>query len=555
MKFPVRTRIGVVLGVFTALYVTLAVVSYTRESATWDEPQHLTAGYAALTRLDFRIDPEHPPLVRMWAALPLALSRGIRFDEGGHYWRNGPQWYFCHQFMYRDNDADRMLYRARFMIVLLGVLLGVLLFCWAHELFGFWPATAALALYCFEPNLLAHGRLVTTDFGLVCFSFGAVYFLWRLTRHFSLGNVAAMTVFFVLAQTTKFSAVLLWPIFGALLVLVAVLARRYLASLGIAVLLGVASYVGIWAAYGFRFRVTATPPPAFAFEFEKDPRVRRATPRLCELAHWITARRLLPQAYAQGFLLGQAKAQERAGYLCGRYSTRGWWYYFPVAFLIKTPLAVLAVFFVGVGICLWRWRYDWLFALVPVVVFLGAGMAANINIGLRHVLTIYPFVLLVGAAALARLRWARRVAPYVAAAELSLVYPHCIAAFNLIVGGPSHGHKYLVDSNLDWGQDLKGLKRWMDKHGVGMVNLSYFGTADPAYYGIRCQYLPGGPFFADGLVGPPRLPGYVAVSVTNLRGVYFTEEFRRYYGRLLEHEPVARIGHSIHVYWMERPWW
>ena len=176
MKNSSPLRVIIALTLFAAIYLALAVGSYTRESATWDEPQHLTAGYAALTRRDYRIDTEHPPLARMWAAVPLALSTGIRFDETSPHWQNGPQWFFCHQFLYKDNNADWMLYRARFMVALLGVLLGALLFFWARELCGFWPATAALALYCFEPNLLAHTRLVTTDFALVCFAFGAVYF-------------------------------------------------------------------------------------------------------------------------------------------------------------------------------------------------------------------------------------------------------------------------------------------------------------------------------------------------------------------------------------------
>jgi len=555
MKLSERSRIAIVLAVFAAVFIALACFSYTRESATWDEPQHVTAGYAALTRRDFRIDTEHPPLVRMWAALPLAVSSGIRFDEAGNYWQNGPQWFFCHQFMYRDNSADWMLYRARFMIVLLGVLLGVLLFCWARELFGFWPAMATLALYCFEPNLLAHARLVTTDFGFVCFAFGAVYFLWRLTRRFSIGNVVGLTVFFVLAQTTKFTAILLWPIFLALLILLAILTRRFLATLGVAALLVVATYAGIWTVYGFRYRATAATAERFAFEFEKDARIQSAAPALSKATRWITEHRVLPQAYAEGFLLGQAKAKVRAGYLCGEYSTAGWWYYFPIAFLIKTPLVVIALFFGGLAVCVRRWRYDRLFAMVPIAVFLGVAMMAHINIGLRHILTIYPFALLLAGAALGRWRWARRIAPFVAAVELALIYPHCLAAFNIIVGGPAHGDEYLVDSNLDWGQDLKGLKRWMDRRGVSEINLSYFGTADPAYYGIHCTYLTGGPFYADSQVSAPQLPGYVAVSLTNLRGVYFNEETRRYYERLLDRKPVARIGHSIHVYWIERPWW
>lgn len=554
MKHPHRNT-AIVLAIFAVVFIALTVGSYTRESATWDEPQHLTAGYAALTQRDYRVDAEHPPLARIWAALPLGLSSGIKFDTNSAFWKEGPSWFFCHQFMYRDNNADWMLYRARFMIVLLGVLLGVLLFCWAREWCGFWAATGALALYCLEPNILAHSSLVTTDFALVGFSFGAVYFLWRLTRHFSVGNITGLTVFFVLAQLTKFTAILLWPVVLVLLIVLAILTKKRLPILGVAALLAVATYAGIWSVYGFRYRATTATAARFAFEFEKNPRVQAAAPTLSKITAWVTAHRLLPQAYVEGFLLGQAKAKVRPAYFAGEYSTKGWWYYFPAAFVLKTPLTVIALFLAGLIVCATRWRQDWLFALVPVAVFLGVAMTANINIGLRHILTIYPFVLLLACRAISRRRWLPAVAPVLAAAELALVYPHCIASFNILTGGPLHGSQYLVDSNLDWGQDLKGLKQWMDRRGVTDINLSYFGTADPAYYGIRCTYLTGSPFYAESLVSTPKLPGYVAVSLTNLRGPDMNEEKRRFFEPLLDRKPVARIGHSIHVYWMERPWW
>jgi len=552
---PSPRNTALVLGIFALVFVALTFFSYTRESATWDEPQHLTAGYAALTQRDHRVDPEHPPLARMWAALPLALSTGIRFDTNSPFWKEGPTWFFCHQFLYRDNQADWMLYRARFMIVLLGLLLGALVFFWARDLFGFGAATGALALYCFEPNLLAHARLVTTDFALVCFSFGAIYFLWRLTRRFSAANIAGLTVFFVLAQLTKFTALLLFPIVFALLILLGALTRRTFAVFGLAALLVVATYAGIWSVYGFRYRATTATAPRFAFAFEKNDRVRAAAPLLCEATGWITAHRLLPQAYAEGFLLGQAKAKVRPSFLAGQYSTRGWWYYFPVAILIKTPVTLLALFLAGLVVCATRWRLDRFFLLVPMAVFLGVAMSANINIGLRHVLTIYPFVILLAAGAMARREWLLVAAPLLAAAELALVWPHCLASFNVLIGGPSRGSEYLVDSNIDWGQDLKGLKGWMDKHGVTEINLSYFGTADPSYYGIRYTPLVGSPFYLQSQVRPPKLPGYVAVSVTNLRGPGLSEEQRRFFEPLQDRKPVADIGHSILIYWMESPWW
>ena len=163
----------------------------------------------------------------------------------------------------------------------------------------------------------------------------------------------------------------------------------------------------------------------------------------------------------------------------------------------------------------------------------------------------------------------------VAGIELAAVHPHELAFFNLLVGGPRHGSEWLVDSNLDWGQDLKLLKWWMQEHNVPRINLSYFGTADPAYYGIEYTPLPGhlsyfgmtdpayyGIEYAplQGYPGPepfaaPQLPGYVAVSVTNLRGVYLNERGRRFYERLSRMEPVATVGYSIYIYHVERPSW
>jgi len=180
-----------------------------QESATVDEPQHLTAGYTALRTGDHRLDPEHPPFLRMWSALPLLAMPSARLDTNTVAWRTGEDWEFSHYFLYQLNNADALLYRARFMTVILGIVLGVLLFSWAHELFGFWTAAAVLALYCGEPNILAHSSLVTTDIGVVCFIFGALYFLWRATRALTWGNAAGLIAFFALGADLEILALLL----------------------------------------------------------------------------------------------------------------------------------------------------------------------------------------------------------------------------------------------------------------------------------------------------------------------------------------------------------
>jgi Dolichyl-phosphate-mannose-protein mannosyltransferase len=587
MNVSERSRDIFCLLFFAIVFLALTVGSYVRESATWDEPQHVVAGYSALRFHDYRTDPEHPPFIRMWAALPLLSMNGIKIDlqkiDGviPPAWAIGGQFQFCHDTFYVFNDADHLLYAARFMIVLLGVLLGVLLFCWARQLFGFWPSVFVLGFYTIEPNILAHSRLVTTDFGVTCFAFGTAYFLWRTARRLTLGNLFGLVAFFALAQASKFSAVLLGPVVLVLLVARAFQKSAWPARMGtftelstrrkrlsaaavIFATLVLAAWGAIWAAYDFRYLPSAT--PAWRMEFYKDPGILHRVPTLTPAVAWVDQHRLLPNAYMEGFLLAQAKAQKRSGFLAGSYRTEGWWWFFPFAFLIKTPISVIALSAAGLILALNRWRRlidDAMYVLLPVAAFLSAALLANLNIGLRHILPIYPFALLLSGYAITKLS-AQRPRPLrlilaafslLAIVEFAVVCPHYLAFFNQFVGGPSHGHEYLVDSNIDWGQDLKGLKQWMDQHDVHHINLSYFGTADPGYYKIDETCLPGGPFFEEKRVSAPALPGYVAVSVTNLRGLYFPEASRSFYQPLLEMKPVAMIGYSIYVYWVDRPWW
>jgi hypothetical protein len=467
------------------------------------------------------------------------------------------------------------------MIVLLGVLLGVLLFCWARELFGFWPAAIVLGFYTIEPNILAHCRLVTTDFGITCFSFGVAYFLWRTARRLSVGNLLGLVAFFTLAQMSKFSAVLLGPVVLVLLVVrawrkspwpvnigspteLSVWWKKFAAVAAIFATLVFAAWLGIWAAYVFRYLPSNAPD--WRMEFHKEPGALQRLPILTRTITWVDQHRLLPNAYNEGFLLGQIKAQTRSGFLAGNYRINGWWWFFPFAFLIKTPISVIVLFAAGVILAVNRWARiinDAAYVLLPPIAFLAAGMLAKLNIGLRHILPVYPFVLLLAGYPVTKLcsnrSNARRLTlaalGLLAVVEFGLVCPHYLAFFNQSVGGPRQGHEYLVDSNLDWGQDLKGLKQWMDQHDVHHINLSYFGTADPAYYKIDCTYLPGGPFFDNQFETNPTLPGYVAVSATNLRGLYFSDASRGIYLPLLQMEPAAVIGYSIYVYWVDRPWW
>jgi len=544
-------RILIALSVFAVVFLALTVGSFTQKSATWDEPFPVTGGYAALKYGDYRWSADHPPLLKMWCALPLLAMPGVRFEVGASPITNSVDWMFFRQmrdaaeFLYKQNDTERILYPARFMIALLGVLLGVLVFCWAYELFGFWPAVAALALYTVEPNLLAHAGLATTDFGIACFLFGAVYFLWRTTRKLTVWNVVGLSLFVALAAVSKFSAILLAPILGLLLLL------RSWKKLPLLALLAVVAYGAVWAVYGFRYPASARFGDRIRLQHEAY--IRQRIPTTATILTVADNHRLLPNACIQGFLFNQAQMQQRSAFLAGRYSAKGWWYFFPVAFLIKTPIPLLVLFLAGLGLCVWRyreWLADGLFLLLPPAVFMGAAMLTRINIGLRHVLPVYPFVILLAAYAAARLEIPfRRIAVCVliviATAESLIVFPDYLAYFNFLVGGSRHGYKYLVDSNLDWGQDLKGLKRWLDRQQTSApVYLSYFGTAQPSYYRIEAKRLPGYHDFFGGAELMPLRGGIYCISATMLQCVYtpypgvWSEDYEKLYQQTFQNVAI-----------------
>lgn len=545
------------------LYVALATAAASRSSATWDEPIHLAAGYAALVDGDYRVDPSHPPLIRMWAALPVvALGHSANLDTGRIDSSSPTTWLgeaysFAHRFMFGGRDAERMLTAARAMIILLGAGLAALLFAWARSWLGFVPAAAVVILSALEPNLLAHGSLVTTDVGVTVFAFAAIYFLWRTCERPTPGRVGGAAVCAALALVTKFSALVLAPVVVILLALAvwtrALSIRTAAAVAGAMVVTAVAA---IWAVYGFRYLPSGRADWAFDFGGSA---LESGGSLVAQAAAWVDRYGLLPNAYAQGLVYAQSSSQQMPGFLAGQISEEGWWYYFPVALLIKTPIALLLLVLAGAWTLVRRREPGALqaaFLVVPVAVFLGVAMTSGINLGLRHVLPIYPFLLLLagvgtkGLLAADARRGAIAVTIAVAAGGLELArsYPNPLAFFNQLVGGPANGYRYLADSNVDWGGDLERLAGWMRQQQVDHINLAYFGQADPAFYGLSVTHLPGAPGWATDAIARPRLPGYVAISPTIMHGVYSPTMWRVFYEPFAALEPVAVLGHALRIY-------
>jgi hypothetical protein len=402
--------------------------------------------------------------------------------------------------------------------------------------------------------------------------FVAFYAAFRATRRLGPGAVVACGVAWGAALASKFSALIFSPILPLALLaraasaepLTLVLPRRSerllvdrpqrARALGAAAALSALLAWGtLWLAYGFDAGSSAS--------------ATRGAGLSAELAHTferVQSFGILPAAYVQGLASATASASVRYSFLLGRVSIHGFTYYFVITPLVKMPLPVLFLLTWGVGHALHgirRGRPGYALLLVPAVVYYAASLNGRLNIGHRHLLPMYPFLFVLAGSAAAVL-WKRKLKAalgLVLSAWLLVgtvaVAPNYLTYFNELGGGPRGGLSIVVDSNLDWGQGLPALKRWMDDARVSRIYLSYFGSAWPEAYGIDYVALPS--FF------PLQRPAashidlaqaqYIAISATNLQHVYLDGSAPKELSQFFDHlrtarEPEAIVGNSIYVY-------
>lgn len=568
------------LAMFAALLLLLSLTSVRRKSATFDEGAHLPAGFSYLAYGDYRMNMEHPPLIKLLAALPLR-AMSAKADTSHESWKTGDQFYFGEEFLHAWNDADRMLFWGRVPIVLLSVLFGAAVFFCAREWYGAKAGYAALLLYLFTPDLLAHGQLVTTDLGAAGFLFLAVYAFFRALRQLTPARFLLAALAVGCAIATKFSGVLVFPMLAVIGILFGVSAAPIQIQFGkfsrtltdwktklgatAGVLAGSAllSFLLLWTCYGWRHSMTPDPKMSASINWD---RFGPSDSFVADAVRWGREAHLLPEAFAYGFLRTQESTASRSAFLMGEYSTEGWWYYFLVTFAVKTTIPLLLLIALA-AVFINRYGAGWLAEatlLAPVAIYAAFALSSNLNIGHRHLLPIYPFLIVFAAKMARALDFNRQRALAVACAlllawnvvETARTYPNFLTYFNQFAGGSSNGYEWLVDSNLDWGQDLKELAQYRREHSEEPFFLSYFGSAKPEYYGIKARFLPS---FNPGNKRRTLEPfsavqsgAIVAVSATGLQCANIRNQdapgVEQFMARLRNLQPIAVIGHSIFVY-------
>lgn len=574
-----ESRRGVLLAVMAllSLHAGLLAWSATRHSPTFNEPAHLAAGLSHWQFGRFELYRVNPPLVRMVAALPV-LTADVETDWSKFHESAGarPVFSIGEDFVAANGERSLWIFTiARWACIPFSLLGGYICFRWGRELFHPAAGLLALTLWCFSPNVLAHGELITPDMGATALGLAASYFFWRWLKSPTWSTALAAGAVLGLAELTKFTWIILfglWPVLWLVWRLYSrtpgeSLRRWRREAVQLAAMFVLAIYL-INLGYGFEGSFTKLGDFSFVSKTLKghDADSTGSVNRFAGL--WLESLPVpLPRNYVSGIDVQKRDFEDfgRPSYLRGEFRDRGWWYYYLYAALIKIPLGTWVLILFSILCCVPTLNpekkstagLDTFVLLLPAIaVFTLVSSQTGFSHHFRYVIPTFPFVFI----------WIGRLATVMFQAPLKLavipivallctigsslsVYPHSLSYFNEAVGGPTGGHKHLINSNIDWGQDLKYLKRWLDKHPEAKpFHLAYYGYFDPQHIGIEStKPLDSKLFSKPEQIDRQLKPGWYAVSVNFLKGYpWHCEQDAYSYFQVLE--PTMKFGHSIYLY-------
>ncbi len=539
------------------------VTAAPRLSLTADEPVYIAAGYAYLHTGDLRLQSsvQHPPLVNVWEAWPLLLrpdTPDVNMIAG---WGKAELSRFIIALLPQLGPIQATAFATRVPVMWLTLLLAVVVYRWAAERGGRIAGMVALGLFAFDPNLLAHGSLATTDLGVTALTFITMYGLMRFLQRPTWGVFFLVGVGLGLTMTAKTSGILL--VVAIALIILASTRRLLRSTTCLAGLVAMACMV-VWAVMGFE---------------------------LCAPDGWPIP---LPAAtyWLQVADFGHKSAGGQTAFLMGQLGQHGWWYYYPIAFALKTPLPTIILLVISL---VWSIKSDkgkaekgkWAtLGVFPILYSIGA-LLSSFNTGYRFLLPVLPFLFVFIGVQISNFKFqipdsrfqipnSKQGKPvtwslghlvnwspghlvtwslcllvsalfvwYIFSAALT--FPHYLAYFNETIGGADHGYKWLVDSNLDWGQEFIELGQYAQAHNITQIKVSQYTLVDAAMYGVNT--IPIAPSRQAPPVFPARFdpaPGIYAISATTLQGVMMADPYN--YEWFRHKQPAAKLGHALFVY-------
>jgi hypothetical protein len=599
-KFLTKHSKLIVAGILT-FFAVVSILNANNDSATFDEVAHIPAGYSYVSQHDTRLNPEHPPLIKDLAGLPL-LFLNLNFDttqpfwigELPNMWDEG-QWAAGRHLLYEaGNNADQIIFWSRLPIVLLSILLGLFLFKWGKEMAGTSAGIFALALYAFDPNILGHNHFVTTDLGVAAFLTFAFYYFLKFLKNPSGKNILLGGFFLGLLLVSKFSSIVALPIFGLALIVYSLAKnnrdgennwKTRLASLGSYFLKALGAFavaaIVIWFVY--KANNFAMPKETFAKTIDFFFAVEDANPKATITNHVLHSlnnssltRPWATYAFGPAWMVKRVVGGNGA-YFMGKVGN-GFTAYFPTVFLIKETIPFLFLAFFALIYTLKQIgqsslhikkiksklanflrksvvEYS-LFAFIILYAYLS--IQGGLNIAFRHLFPILPFAYLLIAKKVFEFTHTKKSKNnHILAIAVSFLvlwqigtavftYPSYTSYFNESIGGSKNGYNYVTDSNTDWGQDLKRLKIWLDQHPeIDKIHVDYFGGGNPKLL-LGAKYVQ----WWDSM--RPVQSGWYAISENFLMGsIYDSKKTSEDSYRWTQNfKPVAQIGKSILIYYV-----
>jgi len=540
-----------ILLLLLGCHFSLATHSMWNSSATTDEPFFVGASrYIYETgNWDFHLVQIHPPLSLHLISLPLffididpaiwkTLEPLQQRDHRNYIFETLPGYSLLFQ---QPGDPMFILRWSRIPIIILSCILLTIIYTWGRALFNLGTAATIGLIYAISPNILTHARLATSDFCLVLFITSMAWALWQFsrTKNWLWFCGAAICTGGVMGSKTTGTV---FPLVGiCLLIYSSLILQRPrklpFAQIGFFLLI---VFLVLWGLYGFSIGI---PRPAnghgnvINLVYEKFPAFL-SHPIVTAVSDWRWPMPQYPRLV--GSLLSYSN-RGRMAYLMGMFSQHGWWYYFPIALLIKTPLPTLFLFFPGlvIGITNWRRRPELPYLLLPLLIILIMGLASSINIGLRHILSVFPFIFLFCGYSISVLfRQKYTIVVILLLAWLILgaynIHPSHLGFFNELAGGPNGGTWWLSDSNVAWGEDFLRLARYQEEHQIGTIALAQFTPIPPETYGVKYHKLNG------------PTAGWIAVEIVAQQ--FARQQVPNRLAWLDSHKPVTRLGGIILYY-------
>lgn len=542
-----------------AVFLALSVSTIPFKSLTADEAcHHIASGYIFLDKGDYAFSTEAPPLGRYIVAEPL-LFMNIKLPAERAFWAREDRGEFSREFLYslnRQKLADITFY-SRLMNIFVGLFGGIFLFLWTEKRYGTTVSAVASFFYFLSPEIIAHSSLATTDIAAAVFIMCSALTFWDFLEKPSMRSSTIAAGFLGLGLLTKFSALLLCPLYLVIVLGAAVYGffagREKDASrlARLSVLMGFMAFFVVWMGYGFETKpllkgvLRAGEKQAF---FENA--VKQAIPHadmsmIKKIGDTLYTVPVPLSSYIMGTVGIMKHGEEGSSvFFMGKWDKKGSPLYYVTALAIKTPIPLLICLMGGILTLFTREERKPLniYILFMAAAFIFVASRSSLQLGIRYILPALPLLIVIASIGVRRVMFSGIVMKILVGimliwflAENVYIWPGYLSYFNEFVGGPDNGHKYLRDSNLDWGQDLPALKTYMDRNKLKEVGLYYFGGADPVFHGIT--YTP----VTETELETPDNKVY-AISVQYLDAVKWTKDLK----------PTGRAGYSILVYDMRK---